>query len=457
MNTNLHNINIERSILSSIIFNPAIYGDIANIISANDFYLPAHKSIFEAMGYLENSDIPIDEEFLAKKLKKENKFDENALLEVLSTSPIPNSSVYAEELHDRFLKREFVALCQKINDAISSDYDNDEIFNLIDKNIFQISNKHQSGEIYDSRKLAENALFELKNRNLHTVGLNTGFTELNKKILGLGKGDLIIIAARPSMGKSAFALNIAEKILDSNKGVVFFSLEMSSSELTNRLISSKTSIPLQKIRTKNLDENEKQRFIDAVNHISEYTFFVDEDKNLDIHSIRSKLRKLKLKKPNIELCIIDYLQLMNTSSKKDRHLEIADISRGLKLLAGELNIPIIALSQLNRTLEARHDKRPMLSDLRESGSLEQDSDIVLFVYRDDVYRKNEEKEKEQKAKLQGKEYRKTFIEKPEEKTEIIIGKNRNGPIGIVNLIFQKACVKFVNDNGFKEPIVITYQ
>ncbi len=457
MNTNLHNINIERSILSSIIFNPSIYGDIASIINANDFYLPAHKNIFDAMEYLENTDMPIDEEFLTKKLKKENKFDEQVMLEILSTSPVPNSSVYAEELHDRFLKREFVVLCQKINDAITSDYNNDEIFNMIDENIFKISNKHKSKEIYDSHKLVENALIELKNGKLNTVGLDTGFIELNKKILGFGKGDLIIIAARPSMGKSALALNMAEKILDKNKGVVFFSLEMSSSELTNRLISSKTSVPLQKIRTKNLDDNEKQRFIDATTHISKYTFFVDEDKNLNIHSIRSKLRKLKLKNPNIELCIIDYLQLLNTASKKDRHLEVAEISRGLKLLAGELDIPIIALSQLNRTLEARHDKRPMLSDLRESGSLEQDSDVVLFVYRDDVYRKNEEKEKEQKAKLQGKEYKKTFIEKPEEKAEIIIGKNRNGPTGTVDLIFQKSCVKFVNNNKFQEPVIITYQ
>ncbi len=404
MNTNLHNINIERSILSSIIFNPALYGDIANIISENDFYLPAHKDIFEAMGYLENNDMPIDEEFIGKQLKKENKFNEVVLLEILSTSPIPNALAYAEELHDRFLKREFIALCQKINDAISSDYHNDEIFNLIDENIFKIANKYQSKEIYDSHKLAENALNELKKGKLQTLGLDTGFSELNKKILGLGKGNLIIIAARPSMGKSALALNMAEKILDNKNGVVFFSLEMSADELTSRLISSKTSISLQKIRTKDLNDDEKQRFIDAAENISQYTFFVDEDKNLNIHSIRSKLRKLKLKHPSIELCIIDYLQLMNTSSKKDRHLEVAEISRGLKLLAGELDMPIMALSQLNRTLEARHDKRPILSDLRESGSLEQDSDIVLFVYRDDVYRKNEEKEKEQKAKLLGKEY-----------------------------------------------------
>jgi len=182
---------------------------------------------------------------------------------------------------------------------------------------------------------------------------------------------------------------------------------------------------------------------------------VDDDGVININQLRSKLRKLKSQHPEIELAVIDYLQLMSGTGSKDRHQEVSEISRGLKLLARELNLPIIALSQLNRGLEARNDKRPMLSDLRESGAIEQDADIILFVYRDDVYRIREEKEKEKKAKAEGKEYKSDFFEKPEEDAEIIVGKNRNGPTGIANLIFQKAFTRFVNKG--EVPVEIVYE
>jgi replicative DNA helicase len=226
-------------------------------------------------------------------------------------------------------------------------------------------------------------------------------------------------------------------------------------QLMLRMFSSKTSIPLQKMRRGDLSDDEWSRLSGAADTMSVKSFFVDDNGNVDIHKIRSKLRKLKTNHPEISLCIIDYLQLMNGSGNKDRHLEVSDMSRGLKLLARELEMPIVALSQLNRGLESRGDKRPMLSDLRESGAIEQDADIILFVYRDDVYRVREEKEKEQKARLDGKEYKSNFFEKPEEDAEIIIGKNRNGPIGVANMIFQKNCTKFIDAGGV--PIEIIYK
>jgi replicative DNA helicase len=219
------------------------------------------------------------------------------------------------------------------------------------------------------------------------------------------------------------------------------------------MLSAKTSIPLQKLRVGDLDDDSWSRLTSASDAMANQKLFVDDDGMLNIHQLRSKLRKLKSQHQEISLCIIDYLQLMNGSGGKDRHLEVSEISRGLKLLARELNMPIIALSQLNRGLESRNDKRPMLSDIRESGSIEQDADMIMFVYRDDVYRMREEAEKEKKAKADGVEYKSDFREKIEEDAEIIIGKNRNGPIGVAKLKFQKNFTRFVERSQASVEIV----
>jgi replicative DNA helicase len=271
---------------------------------------------------------------------------------------------------------------------------------------------------------------------------------------GFGDGDLVIIAARPAMGKTSFCLNIAQKSLDDGKGVAIFSLEMPAEQLMLRMLSSKTSIPLQKLKIGDLSDSELTRLSEASDLLSSQLLFVDDNGMVNIHQVRAKLRKLKSQHPQISLAIIDYLQLMGSATSKERHLEVSEISRGLKLLARELQMPIIALSQLNRSLESRNDKRPMLSDLRESGAIEQDADLILFVYRDDVYRIREEKEKEKKAKAEGKEYKSTFFEKPEEEAEVIVGKNRNGPIGVANLIFQKSCTRFVDKGAV--PVEVIY-
>jgi replicative DNA helicase len=795
---NLHNINIERSVLSSILFNPSSYEDVAAVVKPKDFYLPSHKYIFEAMEECERDDLPIDEEFIKKKLNQSGRFDEDAMLEILSTNPLPSVKAYIEEIREKSIKRDLVKLTADIREvAVEKDLPSNEVVDLVQQKLYQITSESGSKEFRESAEMTHATIehiLEMKKRgNSGVVGLDSGFSEINRLTTGFGAGDLIIVAARPAMGKclakgtkvfmydgtlkkvedievgellmgddstprkvlslahgremmywirqnkgidyrvneshilslkrsrnggkhkngdvlnicvkeyleksnkfktnykgykvavkfeekecaiepyflglwlgdgrksdiriatqdkevvrylkeyakrlnlsvskskddgkcsmyaisnsdntkknslqailrelnlidnkhipqnflinstqkrldllaglidsdghydkrcngyeitqkdeklaqqikfladtlgfrtslkkkratikkinftcevyrvrifgdidsipakikrkkaepwrvkrtwnqtgikvepdkvdeyfgfeidgnslflledmtvthnTAFCLNLAQKALDDNKGVAIFSLEMPAEQLMLRMLSAKTSIPLQKLKVGNMNDDEWNRLNAAASTMGEKKFFVDDNGNVNIHNVRAKLRKLKSQHPEISLCVIDYLQLMTSAGNRDRHLEVSDISRGLKLLARELSIPIVALSQLNRGLESRSDKRPMLSDLRESGAIEQDADMIMFVYRDDVYRMREEKEKEQKARTEGKEYKSNFFDKPEENAEVIIGKNRNGPVGVANLVFQKSCTRFVDAGGI--PVEIVY-
>jgi len=456
---NLHNINIERSVLSSILFNPSGYEDVASDIKPRDFYLPAHKYIFEAMEECEREDLPIDEEFLKKKLNQQGRFDEEAMLEILSTNPLPTTGAYVTEIREKSIKRDLVKLTADIREvAVEKDLPSSEVVDLVQQKLYQITADGKDKEFRDAPEMTSATIehiLEMKKRgNNGVVGLDTGFAKLNELTTGFGDGDLIIVAARPAMGKTSFALNLVQKALDDGKGVAVFSLEMPAEQLMLRLLTAKTSIPLQKLKVGNMNDDEWSRLNSAADTMSTKKLFVDDNGNVNIHTVRSKLRKLKSKHPEISLAVIDYLQLMTSAGNRDRHLEVSDISRGLKLLARELEMPVIALSQLNRGVESRGDKRPMLSDIRESGSIEQDADIIMFVYRDDVYRQKEEQEKEKKARMDGKEYKSNFVEKAEESAEIIIGKNRNGPVGTAKLIFQKACTRFVDAGGI--PIEIIY-
>ena len=262
------------------------------------------------------------------------------------------------------------------------------------------------------------------------------------------------------MGKTALVLNMALKNVENGKGVIFFSLEMPAEQLMLRMLSAKTSIPLQNLRKGDMDDNQWSNLSSAFDDLNTKKLFVDDGGSININQLRARVRKLAQNEANnIKLVIIDYLQLMQGTGNKDRHQEVSDISRGLKMLAREMKIPIIALSQLNRGLENRPDKRPMLSDLRESGAIEQDADIIMFVYRDDVYKERDEARKEKEAKDKGEDYKSKFINKPEEEAEVIIGKQRNGPIGTVKLNFQKALTRFVDkehDNS-SSPIEVIFE
>jgi len=449
----LHNINVEKAVLSAIIFDPEIYEDIAAVLNPEDFYLPFHQHLFASMEELFEAELPIDEEFLKKELQKKGKFDEVAMIEVLSANPITNTKAYVKEIKAYANKRSLVTLATEIKKlTIEDDLEVEEVMDRVEQKLYEITQDSVSDDFKDSKRITVDTINEIERlkalNNSKLIGIDTGFNNLNDKTSGFGKGDLVIVAARPAMGKTALVLNMALKAIERGEGVAFFSLEMPAEQLMLRMLSAKTSIPLQALRVGNLRDDEWSRLSAAVDDISRRKLFVDDGGYATIHHVRSKLRKLKSQHPEISMAIIDYLQLMSGDSRSSagRQQEISEISRGLKQLARELEIPIIALSQLNRSLESRENKRPMLSDLRESGAIEQDADIILFVYRDDVYREAKEKEKEMKAKAEGKPYESTFRRKEEEETELIIGKQRNGPTGTVDLMFQKRFTRFVDAN-----------
>ncbi len=806
MQDNLYNLAFERSILSSIIFEPSQFDELSVILKKDDFYLPAHQDIFAAMLTLLQKDQPIDEEFIKKELIKAKKFDEQVLLEILSANPISNTKAYVDEIKDKSLKRHLLTLTTEIKRVtVEEELPSAEVVDIVEKKLYEITQDNQTSDFKDSPKMTFDTMEyikEMKARgNSVLVGVDTGFKELNKMTTGFGKGDLVIIAARPAMGKclgrgtkvvmfdgtlknvedvevgdqlmgddstprnvlslargrekmywvrqnkgidyrvneshilslkrsrnegkhkhgdvlnisvkdynkkskkfhsnykgykvavnfneqplpidpyflgiwlgdgtssnvsiatedkevvhflneyakslhlqvtkahknkekcpmysitsgqrggyykddnslqtrlrklnvlenkhiphiylqnlrknrlqllaglidsdgyydrkynvfeivqkdkkltqqikfladslgfrvsmktkiarikkinyecevyrlrivgelekiptkikrkqarplkakrdvrhtgiqvkydkiddyygftidgnhlflledmtvthnTSFILNTVNNLILQGKGVAFFSLEMPAEQLMLRLLSIQTSIPLQKLRVGDMNDDQWSSLNGAVDKMNAAKLFVDDQGSININQLRSKLRKLKNQHPEIEIAVIDYLQIMSGIGNQDRHLQVSEISRGLKMLARELEMPIVALSQLNRGLESRNDKRPMLSDIRESGSIEQDADIILFVYRDDVYLYKEEKEREKAAKAEGKEFTSTYVEKEEEDAEIIIGKQRNGPTGHVKLTFQKKLTRFVDAPSYASAIETVYE
>ena len=462
MQDNLYNLAFERSILSSIVFEPSQFDELSVALKVDDFYLPAHQEIFNAMMLLLQRDQPIDEEFIKKELIKAKKFDEQVMLEILAANPISNTQAYVDEVKDKSLKRHLLTLTTEIKRVtVEEELPSAEVIDIVEKKLYEITQDNQTSDFKDAPKMTFDTMEyikEMKRRgNSVLVGVDTGFAELNKMTTGFGKGDLVIIAARPAMGKTSFILNTVNSLIMQGKGVAFFSLEMPAEQLMLRLLSIQTSIPLQKLRVGDMNDNQWSALNGAVDKMNSAKLYVDDQGSLNINQLRSKLRKLKNQHPEIEIAVIDYLQIMQGIGKQDRHIQVSEISRGLKMLARELEMPVVALSQLNRGVESRNDKRPMLSDIRESGSIEQDADIILFVYRDDVYLYKEEKEREKAAKAEGKEFVSEYVEKEEEEAEIIIGKQRNGPTGHVKLIFQKKLTRFVDAPAFSAGVETVYE
>ncbi|MBN2815365.1 MAG: replicative DNA helicase [Campylobacterales bacterium] len=462
MQDNLYNLAFERSILSSIVFEPSQFDELSSQLKVDDFYLPAHQDIYQAMLKLMQKDQPIDEEFIKKELIILKKFDEQVLLEILAANPISNTKAYVDEIKDKSLKRHLLTLTTEIKRVtVEEELPSADVVDIVEKKLYEITQDNQSSDFKDAPKMTFDTMEyikEMKARgNSVLVGVDTGFHELNKMTTGFGKGDLVIVAARPAMGKTSFILNTVNSLIQNGKGVAFFSLEMPAEQLMLRLLSIQTSIPLQKLRVGDMDDQQWSNLNGAIDRMNSAKLFVDDQGSVNINQLRSKLRKLKNQHPEIEIAVIDYLQIMQGIGSQDRHLQVSEISRGLKMLARELEIPIVALSQLNRGLESRNDKRPMLSDIRESGSIEQDADIILFVYRDDVYLYKEEKEREKAAKAEGKEFVSQYVEKEEEDAEIIIGKQRNGPTGHVKLVFQKKLTRFVDAPSYAAGIETVYE
>jgi len=447
MEINLYNLDIERGILSAILFDGNNFEKVAAILKPKDFYLPFHQKVFETMEKLYQKDYPIDETFLKDELDKKEQFDEAMMFDIISSAPVEKIESYSKELKDKSLKRELLHFSNVVKQEVyeKSEEKATEIVEDIQSELFKIATESEEGDFKEMDEVTNLTLNYIKEqaakKDSLLTGLDTGFIDLNRMTSGFNEGDLIIIAARPAMGKTSFVLNIAGNVLKNNEGVAIFSLEMPAEQLMLRMVSAHSSIPLQNVRTGNLNDEELSRLTQSLDYFANKKFFIDDNSVQNIHSVRAKLRKLKSLHPEMNLVIIDYLQLM-VGDSKERHIAVAEISRGLKMLARELKVPIIALSQLNRGLESRPDKRPMMSDLRESGAIEQDADIIMFVYRDDVYRIREAKQAIKEAAKEGKKVEIEIEEKPIEDAEIIIGKQRNGPTGIVHLQFNKAFTRF---------------
>ena len=429
-----HDLEAEQAIIGSMLTDRDAVISAIEILKEEDFYREDNKAIYTAILNLYNRAEPIDIITVKSELESMGKFEQVGGLEYLAELPekVPttaNAMKYIKIVEEKSTLRRLIKTANEIIElGYSPTEDVEDIMEGAEKKIFNImQEKNQKGYAPIKDVLVESftKLEELYNRKQHITGVPSGFTELDYRTAGFHGSELILIAARPAMGKTAFALNIATNAaVKANVPVAVFSLEMSKEQLVNRILCSESMVDSNKVRTGKLEEDDWTKLAGAIGPLSEAEIFIDDTPGINITEIRAKCRKLKLEK-NIGMVVIDYLQLIQGSNKRggSREQEISEISRSLKILAKELDVPVIALSQLSRAAEQRPDHRPMLSDLRESGAIEQDADIVMFLYRDDYY--NQDSDKKDIA-------------------EIIIAKQRNGPIGTIELVWLPDYTKFAN-------------
>ena len=430
-----HSVEAEQSVVGAMLMDKDAIMTAAEIVSGADFYQSAYGVIFDSMVELCNEGKPVDLITLQERLKEKDVPAEIASLEFVKdlVTAVPTSAnvkYYAEIVAEKSLMRKLIRLNEEIaNTCYAGKEPLEAILENTEKSVFELLQRRNTGDYVPIRQVVMNALerIEKASKNKGTVtGIPTGFIDLDYKLSGLQPSDLILVAARPSMGKTAFVLNIAQYVaFKKNKAVAIFSLEMSKEQLVNRLFSLESQVDAQSLRTGNMKDSDWEKLIEGAGVIGKSKLIIDDTPGISISELRSKCRKYKLEH-GLDIIIIDYLQLMTGSvgrSSESRQQEISEISRALKGLARELNVPVIALSQLSRAVESRPDKRPMLSDLRESGAIEQDADVVMFIYRDEYYNKDSEFKKQ---------------------AEIIIAKQRNGPVGTVNLAWLGEYTKFAN-------------
>lgn len=429
------NLEAEQSVLGSILLKENAFGNVIEILTADDFYSPAHKSIFKAMVALFEKNEPHDLITLTNYLKDDNSLDDIGGAAYLAnlTSIVPvtaNISSYAKIIKQKAVLRKLIDVNTDIAGRCYEEQGEiDQLVDEAEQAIFDIAGQKGGQKFTPLKDIIPDAFArveQLYKRKELITGVPTGYFDIDKMTAGLQPSDLIILAGRPSMGKTAFAMNLAQHAaLVEKTGVAIFSLEMSKEQLTMRLLSSVGRIDSQRIRTGKLHDDDWPKLTRAVGMLSDAPIYIDDTPAISVLDMRSKVRRLA-SQHDIGMILVDYLQLMRgRTNSENRTQEISDISRSLKALAKEHNVPVLALSQLNRGLESRTDKRPMMSDLRESGAIEQDADIICFIYRDEVYNKAEDN--------------------PELGTaEIIVGKQRNGPTGVVKLTFIKEFTMFEN-------------
>lgn len=428
-----HSVEAEQSVVGSMLMGREAISVASEMLSSDDFYQHQYGVIFDAMVELFNEGKPVDLITLQNRLKEKDVPPEISSMEfvrdLLASVPTSaNVKYYATIVSEKAVLRRLIRLTDEISNEC---YLNKEPVELIledtEKKMFELLQQRNSGDFVPIRQVVMNSLenIERASKAKGTVtGIATGFTDLDYKTSGFQPSDLILVAARPSMGKTALVLNIAQYMaFKQDKHVAIFSLEMSKEQLMNRLLSMESKVDSQSMRNGSLKDDDWAKLIESAGIIGDSNLIIDDTPGISIRELRSKCRKYKLEH-GLDIIMIDYLQLMSGNGKGDsRQQEISDISRSLKALARELGVPVVALSQLSRAVESRPDHRPMLSDLRESGAIEQDADVVMFIYRDDYYNKDSENKGI---------------------AEVIIAKQRNGPIGTVNLVWLPDYTKFAN-------------
>jgi len=428
-----HSIEAEQSVIGAMLMDVEAISLVLEILSAEDFYSRQNGLLFECMVELYNERKPVDAVTLTDRLKEKGAPDEmaepdfvRAVLDAVPTSA--NVKHYAQIVYEKATLRRLIRISENISKECYLAQDKlDNILENTEKNVFGLLQSRNTREYEPISEVVIKALkkIELAARTKGNItGVSTGFADLDIRTAGLQPSDFILIAARPSMGKTAFSLSILDHVvMRKEMSAAIFSLEMSKEQLVNRLFAMEARIDAQNIRTGNLTDKEWEELVNASELIGGSKLIIDDTSGISVTELRSKCRKYKAEQ-DIQLVIIDYIQLMSSGGRSDnRQQEISEISRSLKGLARELNIPIIALSQLSRAVESRPDHRPMMSDIRESGAIEQDADVIMFLYRDDYY--NPDTEKKNVA-------------------EVIIAKQRNGPIGTVELTWQPKYTRFVN-------------
>ncbi|MDB2611786.1 replicative DNA helicase [Gammaproteobacteria bacterium] len=429
---------LERAVLGGLMLETERYDAVSEIIEFTDFEGQDHQNIFQSMGELVYSNKPLDPLTVSDRLDSKNLLTraggKNYLIDLASTSPsAANLEAYAGMIRQKSISRRLMKINSEISELIINPQGKDaaELLDEAETKIFSL-NDEASRTSTNIQKLDElipqsiERMNEIAKNGSSLLGASTGYKDLDSKLQGLQNGDLIIIAARPSMGKTALSMNIVENlILNKNipGGVLVFSLEMPAESLTTRLLASNAKIDQQKVRSASMNQSDLKKFMESSSKLKDLPLYIDDSSMLSPMELRARARRIARQEPNgLSLIVVDYLQLMQLpASQENRVNQISEISRSLKMLAKELNVPVIALSQLNRAVEQRPNKRPIMADLRDSGAIEQDADVILFIYRDEVY--NEDSEEGNKA-------------------EIIIGKQRNGPIGKVNLTFLKEFTRF---------------
>ena len=428
-----HSIEAEQSVIGSMILDRDAILVASEILTSDDFYQKQYGIIFDAMVELCNEGQPVDLITLQNRLKEKELPPDISSMEYVRDliAAVPTSAnvkYYANIVSEKAVLRRLIRTTEEVANACYLEKDSTEtILEESEKKLFNILQRTNGSDYVPIQQVVLNAVSNIEKASKlkgSVTGIPTGFVDLDYKTSGMHASDLVLIAARPSMGKTAFVLNIAQYMaFRKDVTVAIFSLEMSKEQLVNRMLSMESNVDSQKLRTGTLTDSDWDAVVEGIGIIGNSKLIIDDTPGISISELRSKCRKMKLEH-NLGIIMIDYLQLMSGSGKSDsRQQEISDISRSLKALAREIDVPVIALSQLSRAVEQRPDHRPMLSDLRESGAIEQDADVVMFIYRDDYYHKDTEKK---------------------DIAEIIIAKQRNGPIGTVELVWLPRYTQFVN-------------